>query len=955
MRIEYPFQNPELDLETRLNDLVGRLTVEEKMALIPTRQAGIDRLGVPPFHIGGEAAHGLVYRDGSPTTVFPQTLGLACTWDPDLLRKIGTVVSDEARAYYYQKGRTGGLVLFAPTVDLERDPRWGRTEEGYGEDPFLTSTMAGAYVEGLQGSHPHYLKTAATLKHFFANNNEANRGWCSASIDWRNMREYYLQSFRPIVEKAHACGIMTAYNEINGVPAILNKEVIAEVKQTWGLTGFIVGDENDFRQIVDLHHYFDNHAQSIAATLKSGVDCLIDDPGLVVAALKDAYTQGLITEADLDKAVRNTLRVRFRLGHFDPDEYDPYAGISPEVICCEEHSQLALKAQRESIVLLKNENHFLPLDRSKIRKIAVIGPLADTVDLDWYTGFAPYTVTILDGIRRKLPAHQIVYSSGLSQIALKAKTAGRYVVPGADGVLRAGESQITGNAVFELNDWGWGRCTLKSLANGKYVTTKEALTADADRVYGWFVRELYDLEPVDGGCSNMVELKTWDNRRVQLDSERLVPGPKPQPGEGESRGEHFEVTLVHDGIAAAVQAAREADVVILCAGNHPLINGREEVDRPDITLPPSQQQLIREVHKANPNTVLVLVASYPVAINYEQEHLPAIVYTTNCCQELGNGVADVLFGDYNPAGRLNMTWYRAASQLPDMTDYDIIKGKRTYMYFDGEPLYPFGYGLSYTDFAYSGLEINGESFGLDDVITVRFTVTNIGPTAGDEVAQVYVRAESKRLKRPLKQLKGFCRVHLQPGESKTLEFSLPVRDLSFYDVSREVYSVEEGFYTVMAGRSSAQIELAGIVRIDGDTALPRDLSRITRAEAYDDYDGVFLDESVEGGSAVVTGLDHGWLCYRNVKLPASASVLELRAASPLVGGSIELRCDHPGGELLGRCTVEATGGGQMWKTFAVPLTPAGGVRDLFLVLNGDLRLAWLKICGRGEHAGDAAS
>jgi len=941
--IKYPFQNPELDLETRINDLVGRLTVEEKMALIPTRQAGIDRLGIAPFHIGGEAAHGLVYRDGSPTTVFPQTIGLAFTWNPGLLRELGTAAADEARAYYYIKGRTGGLILFAPTVDLERDPRWGRTEEGYGEDPHLTSTLAGAYVEGMQGNHPFYLKTAATLKHFFANNNEENRGWCSASVDWRNTREYYWQAYQPIVEKAKACSIMTAYNAVNGVPAILLKEAIDEVKHRWGLAGFVVSDEGDFRQIVELHGYFDSHAQSIAATLKSGVDCLIDDPELVVASLREAFAQGLIAEADLDRAVKNILRARFRLGHFDPVECDPFAGIGPEVICSGKHRRLALQAQRESIVLLKNEDRFLPLDRGQIEKIAVIGPLADTVDMDWYTGYAPYKVTILDGIRSRLPDHEITYCSGHDQVALKAKTAGRYLAPDAGGVLRASEDQISKQAVFELNDWGWGRYTLQSQANGKFVTTTKVLTADADQVYGWFVRELYGLEPVDEREPHIVELKTWDDRKVRLSEGCLAPASTSKADEGETAGELLEVTVVKDGLAEAVQLAKEADVVILCAGNHPLINGKEEIDRPDITLPPRQHQLIKAVYEANPRTVLVLVASYPVAVNYEQEHLPAIVYTANCCQELGNGVADVLFGDYNPAGRLSMTWYRSKNQLTGIMDYDIIKGKRTYMYFNGQPLYPFGFGLSYTDFAYSDLKLSSKSCNLNSEIRLKFTVTNTGPVAGDEVAQVYVRAESSRVKRPQKQLKGFRRIHLQPGESKELDFAIPVSELSFYDVTREKYCVETGFYTILAGRSSAQIELVGTVWVNGEEIPPRDLSQTTRAEAYDDYEGVYLDECREGGSAVVVELDDGWLCYRNVRMPESTASLELRAASPKVGGSVELRCDHPFGELLGRSVIEPTGGSQVWRTFSTAAAAAGGIRDLYLVMKGDIRLAWLHL------------
>lgn len=942
MQVKFPFQDPNLDLETRVNDLISRLTIEEKLSLIPTTQTGIPRLGIKPYQVESEAAHGLVLRDGSPTTIFPQTLGMACTWNPQLLKLAGAVVGNEARAYYHQRGERGGLTVWAPTVDLERDPRWGRTEEAYGEDPYLTGKMASAYVQGIQGDHDFYFKAVATLKHFFANNNEQDRCTCSVSIDPRNMREYYWKAFEAVVCEGKVGCIMTAYNEINGTPAILNKDVEDVVKQEWGLAGFVVADGGDFSQTVTMHQYYDNHVESIADTLKSGIDCIPDDPELIITSLREALAQGLLTEADLDRALKNIFRIRFRLGQFDPPELNPYSQIPESVICSSEHVKIALQVQRESIVLLKNDNKTLPLNPAATKKIAVIGPLADEVHMDWYAGYAPYLTTILEGIRRKLPDSELYFATGLDQIALKSKLNNKYLVPSADGILRAAGEQVNIDAIFEINDWGWGRQTLKSLANGNFVTMDKQVKATANQVYGWFVREQFALQPSGEGYF----IKTWDGKKVTVDAQDFSLSPNND--QTISSADLFEKEIIVDGIKEAVAAAKAADVAIVCVGNHPLINGKEEIDRVDLNLAASQQELIRAVYQANPNTILVLVSSYPVAINWEDQNLSGIIWTTNCGQELGTGVADVLFGDYNPAGRLNMTWYRSVSQLPNMMDYDIIKGRRTYQYFTGQVLYPFGYGLSYTDFTYLAISLSKKTISADEQVTVTVKLTNSGELAGDEVVQLYVQALDSRVPRPVKQLKGFQRIHLQPQETKEIEFIIAGKDFEFWDVTRDKYCVETGFYQVMIGTSSADIRLSEILQVEGEIIPPRDLTIQTRAENYDDYAQVYLDKSKEGGTRVCLAAAEGWIAFHQVGFNAQLNRFVARVASPEFGGKLEVRIDTIDGELLGEYVVARTGGSQNWQTIDFSIRPAAGVRDLYLKFTGDLSIAWLQIA-KGDN------
>ena len=940
------FWDSTLPLEVRVNDLISRLTLDEKIGLMPTQQKAVPRLGISAYNVGGEAAHGLVRREGrgkGPTTVFPQPIGLSCSWDEALLQEVGSVIGDEARAYYEKNGRKFGLTLWAPTIDMERDPRWGRTEEAYGEDPYLTGKLSSALITGMQGTHPFYLKMSAAPKHFLGNNNERDRTVSSSSIDPRNMREYYLSAFKPAMSHGGALSMMTAYNSINGTPAICHPLLATVVRREWGFSGFVVCDGTDMHQTVDFHHYCDTYAQAVGLAIKAGVDCITDDPDLVKISIREALDEGLLVESDLDNALRRVFYVRFRLGQFDPDALNPYAYMPESVICSTRHSDLARKAVRKSIVLLKNEKNTLPIKPDSMKRIAVVGPLADVVYSDWYTGIAPYEVSPLMALKDRFPHLEISYHSGFDTIAFQSVQHGKFVAVADDSSgLMSVESEIIGEAEqFELTDWGWGRNTIRSRKNGKFWSTNDetaTISASASEVWGWFVREQFDLVPhMDGS----MHIETWNGHLVSESSD--TGGPmcvrKHAP---DSSPDQYKLLVLSNGIEDAVQAAKGADAVIVCLGNHPLINGKEEIDRTDLTLPPSQEKLLQAVHQVNSNTILVFISSYPVAAPWADQNIPAIVYSSHGGQELGTGLIDILSGVESPAGRLNMTWYRDAHDLPDIMDYDIIKGNRTYQYFSGRPLYPFGYGLSYSTFEYLGLQLDKSRISNCDQVAVTLTVQNTGTVASDEVVQLYVRAEDSHVKRPRLQLKGFSRISLQPGEKRTVSFSLPSDELSFWDVTRRKFCVEQGPYTVMVGPSSDHLPLSESLWVDGEMIPPRNLSQITWSEDYDDYFGVVLDESKEGGTAVSQTRYGDWILFSNVDFVSEPVLFEARVANFSKNCSIEIRFDEPNGYLAGICDVPATGGPQIWTTTRCRVSGARGRHDVYLRFTGSLRLSYFQ-------------
>ncbi|NQX45543.1 glycoside hydrolase family 3 C-terminal domain-containing protein [Paenibacillus tritici] len=929
----YPFRQTDVPLGERIQDLLSRLTLEEKVSLMPQYQAEIERLGIGGYKHGTEGAHGISWL--GKATSFPQPSGLACTWNPELLQRIGSAIGDEARAFYRKNPAVNGLTLWAPTVDMERDPRWGRTEEAYGEDPELTGQLSTALVQGIQGDHPVYLKAVATLKHFLGNNNEIDRGVASSSIDPRNMREYYLEAFKPAFQEGGAQSMMTAYNSVNGVPVILHPAVMEIVKGEWEMDGFIVSDAGDLFGIVKDHKYYDSFARSMAESIKNGIDSVTEETEETIKVIHEALREGLLTEEDLDRALSNTFRVRFRLGEFDPEEGNPYTSIDDSVILSKAHGELSLEAAKQSIVLLKNDKATLPLKADSLSKVAVIGPLGDEAFRDWYSGTMPYAVTPYQGVTKKLAGKQVTFESGDDRIILTSAAGGQAVgITGEDGRLAVLHDQPERGELFRHTAWGWTANTLESTSRGQYVTLSDAgtLTASADEIYGWYVKESLNLVPEADGA---VSLRTWNDQPLCISAEDGTIRAAEEEASAEAA--LFHKKIVVNGIEAAAEAARAAEVAVVFVGNHPLLNGKEEIDRPDIVLPAEQENLVKAVYAANPNTVVVIVGSYPISSTWIDEHIPAVLYTSHSGQELGHAVAEVLFGGYSPSGKLNMTWYRSVDQLPEFMDYDIIKGKRTYMYFDGEPLYPFGHGLSYAQVEYKKLSLAAEEVQQDGTISLTVELENSGSVEGDEVVQWYVQSLSTRIKRPLKQLKGFEKLRLAAGQAETVTFTLPVSELSFWDVSRERYCVEDGEYKLLVGRSSGDIRLSATIRVHGENVPPRNLYTAVKAENYDDYEAVFLDECKAGGASVHPVKDGAWIAFHNVQFAEGAAGIELLVSSSQ-GGGIEVRTGGPSGKLAATLAVPA-GEAQSWHSQSALAGVDAGTADVYLVFKGEVLLS----------------
>jgi len=698
------FANPDLPPERRIDDLVAALTLEEKVECLSPRPR-LPRLGLRlTGHV--EGLHGLALGDGSgwgrnqpvPTTTFPQSVGLGETWDTELVKRVAAVEGTEARWVFHARDR-GAIIIRAPNADLARDPRWGRSEESFGEDPYLVGQMATAYVRGLQGDDPRYWRAASLLKHFLANSNENDRDHSSSDFDDRLFHEYYAAGFRSAIVDGGARAYMAAYNAHNGTPCTTHPMLQEVTVRLWGQDGIICTDGGALKLLYTAHKAYPDLAHAAAASVKAGISQFLDK---YREPVQDALAQGLLTEADLDRAVRQNLRVMIKLGLLDPPERNPYARVDPqdEPWQREAHKAAARLATQESIVLLKNDRGLLPLDAAKLKSVAVIGPRAGEVLFDWYSGAPPYVVSPVEGIKRRL---------------------------------------IGDHPDFEGKGTG-----------GKLLFARDD----------------------QGGL--------------------------------------------------AVKAARAADVAIVIVGNHPSGDvgswqmvalpsyGREGVDRQSLSL--EDEALVRKVYAANTRTVVVLLASFPYAISWTAEHVPAIVHATHSSQELGNALADVLFGAYDPGGRLVTTWPRSLADLPPMMDYD-VRHWRTYQYFKGKPLYPFGYGLSYTKFAYSSLAVSAPSLRRDGAVTVAFDLANTGGRDGDEVVQLYVKHLASRVAWPLQELKAFRRVHLAAGARAHVELPLRAADLGYWDQQQKAFAVEPGPLELRVGSSSADIRLTKTIGI----------------------------------------------------------------------------------------------------------------------------------------------
>ena len=841
-----PFRNPDLPLAERVADLVARLTFDEKVSLLGETAPDIERLGIRRYYHGNEALHGIV-RPGK-FTVFPRPPGLASTFHPELIEQMADCASDESRARYNEfggdmvgeslGGKYNGLLTFwSPTVNMARDPRWGRTSETYGEDPCLTAAMGAAFVRGLQGDHPEYLKAVATPKHFAANNEEHNRFSCDARIPERCLREYYLPGFRGCVVEGGAESIMTAYNAIDGVPCTVSRMLLTDIlRDEWGFDGYVVGDMWSPGFVMEMHHYTETWEETAAACLDAGLD--LDSGFKPYPHLRSTVEQGLCTEGDVDGAVGRVLRARFRLGMFDPDERVPFNRISTDVIGCDRHHDLSLRLARESMVLLKNEpvgdgTPLLPLDPAKVRSIAVFGPSMHTWRQRQYSaegGSVRPPVTPLAGIEAvagDITVRHMSWDECSAADSRKLTIPAERLRPAAAG---EGGEGLTGeyfrNAALEGEP-----AAVRTDPQVSFDRTGQApdpLFSTPPVSVRW-TGQL--VPPIDGEYE--ICLTADGGVRMWLGGEQVVDAWEDQDGATEHTvwaefraGEPVDVKIEYTNTGSeaaarlawvvpranvepdehdpAYRLACDSDVVVAFMGLAEDDAG-EGNDRPQLGLPGGQTDFLKWIHKANANIVLVLINGAPVVIPWEKEHVPAILEAWLPGEHTGRAIAEVLLGDLNPAGRLPLTFYDGVEQLPPFDDYDVTKG-RTYLYLREKPLFAFGHGLSYTTFEYDRLTCPAE-VAATDLITVSVDVRNTGGRDGDEVVQLYVRNVESPVVQPIRQLKGFRRVSVAAGETATVEIPLAIADLAHWDEESHGWLVEPGEFEIQIGAASDDIRL----------------------------------------------------------------------------------------------------------------------------------------------------
>lgn len=865
MENKYRFRDSSLSFDERVKDLLSRLTIKEKAGLMSNHMAAVPRLDIGEWHVGAEVARGYVSRNPEePTTVFPQPIGLSGTFDTELMEKAGLTAGKEARVLN-KRHPSGHLMLWGPTVDLCRNPLWGRNEEGYGEDPFLTGEMSAAYTKGLADRQGEYIQSIPTLKHFCANNTENERGTASSDIEPRTLNEYYYAAFERPITCGGAYSVMAAYNELSGVPAVINPDIQKVLKDKLGL-GFVVTDGGDFSQNVTFHGYSTSHAETIALAIKNGTDVMTDCEDVVQAAVLEAVKSGLVSEKDIDKALYNTMLARFRLGEFD--EKHPFSDIDESVLDCDEHKKLNHRAALEQAVLLKN-NGILPLDTNK--SVAVIGLNGNCNLMDWYTGYSSYNTTILDGISGKFAG--AMYDNGCDRVVIKSELTGKYLGVSDDDTVSAIYEKDDPRALFEKAEYGHDETTYRALYNNRYIT-ENTCKCDSESTYRWYSQEI--MKPQKHG--DKVLYRTYFGKALGVDEKGKLTLVKQF---GLSDDKMFSEEIVSDGIRRAAELAEKADYAIVCIGNDPMIVAREMYDRKTLSLPAHDSALAKAVYSTNNKCVMAVVSSYPFSICEEQEYMPAIIYTTHAGPELGNAFAKVISGEYSPAGRLAQTWYKSEYELAPIESYDIIENDMTYLYYKGKPLYPFGYGLSYARFEYSDLEVTG----YDDSINISFDVRNVSDIDGDEVVQVYFRAEDPSVKRPLKQLTAFARVHIGCGQTQHIEFDISKSELRFYDVSRERFTIEQGRYTFMAGASSDDIRLTKTIEVSGEKIPPRELCKGILAKNYDGKYNTKMKYSKKLEQHYMLG---GGLIYNNCVL-GDADSIEIVCGSRVNTGKITVR------------------------------------------------------------------
>ena len=830
-----PYLNYELPVDERVNDLVSRMTLEEKVGQMMNNAPAIPRLQIPAHEYWNECLHG-VARAGK-ATVFPQAIGLGATFDTDLIFRSATVISDEARAKHHEAKRKSsfkryeGLTYWTPNVNIFRDPRWGRGQETYGEDPYLTSRIGVEFVKGMQGDDPNYLKLVATPKHFAVHSGpEPERHFFDAITTERDLYDTYLPAFEATVKEGKAYSIMGAYNRYMGKPCCASELLLDEIlRKDWGFEGYVVSDCNAIRDIHDYHNYVDSKEEAAAVSVLAGTDL---NCGSRYEYLINAVKIGLITEEEVDVSLKRIFKARFKLGMFDPDEVVPYASISMDVVSSDKHRKLALEAAEKSIVLLKNENNTLPLKKD-IKSIAVVGPNANELEvlLGNYNGFPSRYFTPLDGIKSKVSKDtKIYFEAGTELITEDSKMSlipAEYLSFNDQKGLQAkyyNNHELSGTPIAtrieDVVNSNWNLNPVKGLNEAKFgVEYTGTINVDVSGEYDLGLQSHHRVFTLEIDGKVIADNSNRPKRKVIKGSVYLEKG----------KAYDVKIKYFHEGYPAklkfmwaskdktsfekAIEIAKKSEVAIFVGGisasvegEHMPVNskGFDGGDKVNIDLPAVQTKLLKALHETGTPVVLVLLNGSALAINWENDNLPAIVEAWYPGELGGTAIANVLFGDYNPSGRLPVTFYTSHKELSPFVNYS-MKG-RTYRYYDGEALYPFGYGLSYTNFEYGKLKLSKSKISTTESTKVSVKVKNTGDIMGDEVVQLYITDVESSVKRPLKELKGIKRISLKSGKSITVTFEITPEDLSFFDTDLHKKVVEPGIFEIGIGSASNHFE-----------------------------------------------------------------------------------------------------------------------------------------------------
>jgi beta-glucosidase-like glycosyl hydrolase len=830
------YLNPAYSFKERAADLVSRMTLEEKQSQLGNTMPPIPRLGVNKYDVWGEALHGVLGRNnnsGMTATSFPNSVAVGCTWDPALIKRETSVIADEARGFNHDLIFT--LTYWSPVIEPTRDPRWGRTAETFGEDPFLVSQIGTGFIQGLMGDDPLYLKAVPCGKHYFANNTEFNRHSGSANMDDRDIREFYLLPYKTLIEKAKLPAIMTAYSAVNGIPMSASKFYVDTIaRRTYGMDGYVTGDCGAIDDIIRGHHYAKTSPEATAMGLISGVDN--DCGGVYQTSVIKAFNAGLITEANIDRALVNIFAIRMRIGEFDPQNIVPYAGIKASIINDPSHNDLAVEIATKAPVLLKNEvvaktgKKALPLNNT-IKKIAVLGPQADKVELGDYSGEAEakYKITPLTGIKNYIAQHKLNIDVVSRSGGNTARRTDFFTMVGFSTVAQGGAVKEYDATKFDASASGlitaarFGSAAVRGIKDGDWTLYNNVDITSIDSM------RFSMTVSADGG---LLEVRVGSKTGNILASQK-IPGAQQTggfPGFGRSKIVPVKInTLGITGPQTIVLVYREAevpatdketldmaasaDVAVIFVGTDQS-TGREESDRFALTLPGNQNELIKSVAAVNPNTIVVIQGMGMVEVEQfkNNPNIGGIIFTGYNGQAQGTAMAKILFGEVNPGGKSNITWYKSLDDLPDFNNYTLRGGAgkngRTYMYFNKDVSYEFGYGLSYTTFAYSNFFISKSNITPNDKITVNVDVKNTGSMDGDEIVQIYVKTPDSptSLERPIKRLRGFKRVTIPTGQTKTVSIDIDCADLWFWDTANKRIMFDKGKYIFEIGASSKDIK-----------------------------------------------------------------------------------------------------------------------------------------------------